>query len=248
MPPSQFPPTPRNRRMARALAVVAGTVTLSFAATSMAADTSAADTSAAGPSAGGPPVTDHRPVFPLSIAQAKARAEARFEALDTNHDGAISPAELAAAPPHHWMPGDGGAHPGAHAGRHRGCHGGPDMAAKGRPAASEAQRQERQQQREQARAAMDQALFARLDTNGDGQISKAEFTPGKLRQARREAVQAQWFARLDKDGSGGLSRSELPDMSRRLEAMDTNHDGTVTREEARAYHRSQHPDAGGGAG
>lgn len=53
----------------------------------------------------------------------------------------------------------------------------------------------------------------------------------------RDRAEAR-FQTLDADRSGGLSREELPDPSRRLEAMDSDGDGTVTREEARAHRQS----------
>jgi Ca2+-binding EF-hand superfamily protein len=60
--------------------------------------------------------------------------------------------------------------------------------------------------------------FARLDANGDGQVTPAEFDAARDRREqageqhndqssdqRRDA----WFARLDSDKSGGLSQAEL---------------------------------------
>lgn len=75
-----------------------------------------------------------------------------------------------------------------------------------------------------------QDRMARADANGDGRISRAEFTAGRLDRLRaadangdgivtpeemgaaREARQAEWgdrhFARLDADGNGAVTRAE----------------------------------------
>ncbi len=156
----------------------------------------------------------HRPEFPLSVADARERADARFQAMDSDGSGEISPAELAAAP--------GPEHRGRHPGWKR--HGRTDDDA----GFSEEG---------------DGALFDALDDDADGTLSRTEFSAERLREARREHARSRLFERLDRDGSGGLSRAELPDMSRRLAAMDADGDGTVTREEARAHHRRPDPAA-----
>ena len=180
----------------RTLSAVVGAVTLSVVAAAM-----------AGP---------RGPEFPISVAQAKDRAEARFKELDADGSGDISPAELAAAPSLHRF-----AHGHGHKGHHRGGaaeRGGDDQGLW-----------------LEKREAMNAEMFERLDQNDDGLLSKEEFNTAKMAEARREAMQEHVFARLDKDGSGGITREEFPDMSRRLEAMDADGDGMVTREEARAH-------------
>lgn len=158
-------------------------------------------------------VAGDRPEFPLSVAEARERAEARFQRLDADGNGEISAAEFADAdeqrrprgPHQHRFPGRG-----------------PDAAA-----APDG-------------PAPDDAVFERLDEDGDGLLSKAEFSRERLRDAGRAEARARRFARLDADGNGSLSRTELPDGSDRLEAMDADGDGQVTREEAR-QHRQQGP-------
>lgn len=181
---------PRALPFPRVLTAVTGTVALSLAASALGA------------------APHHRPEFPISIADAKEQAQARFKELDSDGNGEISPSELAAAPMPAWRDG----------------HRRPPKGMGHEPPPSEA---------------VDADLFERLDADGNGQLSKSEFTVEKLREARHEAMQAHVFARLDKDGNGSISRDELPSMSRRLEAMDSNHDGTVTREEARAFHKAR---------
>ena len=176
---------------ARTYSVIAGTVTLSLAAVAMAGQ--------------------RGPEFPVSVADAKNRAEARFQELDADGSGEISPAELAAAPKPLRL---------GHGPSRRHMHG------------------------RGTGGAVDADLFERLDEDGDGLLSKAEFDASKIREARRGSMQEWVFARLDRDGSGGISRDELPDMSRRLEAMDADGDGTVTREEARAHHMSRRDEKG----
>ncbi len=218
-------PKPRAAGAIRSLSLLAGAMTLSVAALAAAAG---AKPAATGP---GPADAERDPHFPISIAEAKQRAEARFQALDTDHSGTISPEELAAARMPHWMPRHGGRHD----------HGHRPMGHGDAPPPPTAEQRDAWREKHQERMqALDDQVFKQLDANGDGEIGKAEFSTGKLRDARRQAMRAQLFARLDTDGNGDLSPDELPDVTRRLEAMDADHDGTVTREEARAYHRSRH--------
>lgn len=168
---------------------------------------------------------DGRPGFPLSVAEARDRAEARFQALDADRSGEVSLTEFGKAAPElrdHRFPGPAFRHE-RHAGEwHR--------AADARQAGQDPERG--------APDDMDAELFDRLDANADGLLSRDEFTADRLRGARGEAIEARIFAHLDADGSGGLSREELPDPSRRLASMDSDGDGTVTREEARAHRQS----------
>ncbi|MEQ8486640.1 MAG: EF-hand domain-containing protein [Pseudomonadales bacterium] len=174
------------------------------------------------------------PEFPISIADARAKAEARFEAVDQDGDGAISRAEFDAAPPpdgrghHPWHRGGWKHGPGHH--RHQ-----DGMAADADPASREQRRAEWQARREAAEA----ELFAALDTDGDGKLSAAEFDTGRMKEARRDARRERAFARLDRNGDGMLSRDELPDPVARLEAMDADGDGLVSQAEAEAARQAR---------
>src|SRR5262249_22268637 len=55
---------------------------------------------------------------------------------------------------------------------------------------------------------MRERMMSRLDTDGDGAISQAEFTAGRP-QGASEADAAQRFAAIDTDGDGSLTASEL---------------------------------------
>lgn len=171
----------------------------------------------------------HRSKFPISIAEAEVAAEARFAEMDTDGDGQISRSEFAQAPMqrHHggWsqrhklgVEGAGSGHGSAH---RRGPEG------------------HTTEQREAMREAMDAELFERLDEDGDGQLSEAEFSAGAVNSARHEMLRERLFDRLDKDGSGTLTRAELPNPVDRLKAMDADGDGIVTQEEARAFYRAR---------
>ncbi|MGC6330485.1 EF-hand domain-containing protein [Rhizorhabdus sp. FW153] len=57
-------------------------------------------------------------------------------------------------------------------------------------------------------------MFKRLDTNGDGFVTKAEMdaSRAKMREAfaeRRDERRGEKFAKLDKDGSGSVSKDEF---------------------------------------
>lgn len=150
------------------------------------------------------------PEFPISVAEARERAEARFTEIDTDGNEEISRAEFDAAPLPHHAPG----------GRHR-----PFM-------------WQHQDGSGTDRTAMEAELFQRLDDDGDGQLSPEEFSRRDMRAAGRDMMREHMFDALDADGDGSLSRDELPDMAGRLAEMDEDGDGLVTRTEARAHHRA----------
>jgi hypothetical protein len=68
-------------------------------------------------------------------------------------------------------------------------------------------------------------VFARLDSNADGAVSRTEA------QFKRQ----QRFARLDRNADGMLSMEEyMAPLDRRFQALDTNADDTITPNELAA--------------
>ena len=89
------------------------------------------------------------------------------------------------------------------------------------------------------------AVFAEIDTDGDGFITRAELTADHLGRGGTEEDANEEFDGLDTDKDGKLTKEEFrmafPELRRRAEAdkmfaeIDTDGDGFLTREEAIAY-------------
>jgi len=77
--------------------------------------------------------------------------------------------------------------------------------------------------------------FDQIDTDHDGQLSKAE-----LRASAQQHRAAQW-KKLDTDGDGKVSKAEAqanaPRLAAQFDALDTDHDGFLTPAELKAAHR-----------
>jgi Ca2+-binding EF-hand superfamily protein len=87
---------------------------------------------------------------------------------------------------------------------------------------------------EVARQRMEQE-FTKLDTNKDGQLSKAEFMAAAPTAPTTAPNGAKLLSELDKNKDGKLSLDEYgaPLLSR-FDAVDTNHDGTISAAEREA--------------
>jgi hypothetical protein len=152
-----------------------------------------------------------REAHPMTRAEVKAKVDAHFARLDTNRDGYLTPDEIAAG---HGQRGEGFAMHRKH----------PDGPMAERPMADGPGRDGRAE------------MFARLDSNHDGVVTREEFMnagPGDTRVERRRV-----FVMRDGEGPG----REGPGMGMRggamrghmIERMDSNHDGRVSLAEAEA--------------
>ena len=88
----------------------------------------------------------------------------------------------------------------------------------------------------QVHGQMGEQMFREVDSNGDGAISKAEFN----------VFQTKQFKRMDSNGDGKISYAEMAEghkkpesggtrshLDKRFLAADADHDGGLTRDEAR---------------
>ncbi len=162
--------------------------------------------------------------FPISIAEAESQAGEVFRTMDANGDGKLTREEFAKAETpmpkgrHHAYSGmhrgEGGAH---HRPGHHGDRQPPDPAA------------------------LDAALFDALDTDGDGKLSRDEFSHEKMHETHQRLRKDEMFARLDSNDDGVLTNDELLDRRlERLKNVDANGDGNVTREEMKAAMHKHH--------
>ena len=170
-----------------------------------------------------------RPAMPVDVSEAKAKEEARFNAIDTNGDGLVSAEEFAATNSRELF---ASLRPGGERGRgearrrvageRRGAQRDRNRAAKERRQAEHGERQ-RTERRE---------AFETADVDDDGQLSTEEYEdlPAAVDAERRRGM----FARLDANGDGSLTPDEFPSVVNRLEMLDADGDGLVTRDEMRA--------------
>ena len=175
------------------------------------------------------PNRDGKPKFPIDIASAQAKADERFSAADTDSSGTISLAEFEAA-----KFADG---------KRKGMRTKRKMRERKRQARSTADSQVRAD-RKAARAAHKEQvraeLFALMDTDGDGSVSAEEHANADHHALRKTAVKRTMFTRLDANSDGQLTRDELPNRVERLNALDADGDGLVTKKEMRAARKAKH--------
>lgn len=145
----------------------------------------------------------------LNEADRAARHAMMFDKLDADKDGSVSKAEMEAMRAHH------------------GGKRGDRMARRdGKPAPTEAQKTDR-------RAAM----FARVDTDGNGAVSRAEF------DAMHAKMGARMGGKMGKRGGGKMDgaitlQAFVANALTRFDKTDANRDGTVTQAERQAARES----------
>ena len=155
--------------------------------------------------------------FPISIADVEARTNAKFTGADTNMDGLLYSEEFAQLRLEQ---------PGAKfRGRLEKRNG---KAGKGGPI-----NRQRAAEQKQIRAAAAKEMFKLLDTNADGVIDANEYTQVNNRKLKRRAHKRAAFAQRDVNNDGFLAPSEMPNPVVRLQRLDTNGDGQVSKREMR---------------
>jgi Ca2+-binding EF-hand superfamily protein len=79
-------------------------------------------------------------------------------------------------------------------------------------------------------------LFARIDRNGDGFLTKDDVPQGLLGRRRGDGRLQQAMTMLDKNGDGRISRDEFVNGPGLLfDRADTNHDGVIDAQELAAF-------------
>ena len=166
---------------------------------------------------------------PIDISEAKAKEEARFTAIDTDGDGLVSGDEFAATDARQLFAGlRQGAQRGEREARRRGAG---ERRGTQRDRAR-AGKERRQAEHEGRKRTARREAFETADVDDDGQLSTEEYEdmPAVVDAERRRGM----FARLDANGDGWLVPEEFPSVVNRLEVLDADGDGLVTRDEMRA--------------
>lgn len=163
--------------------------------------------------------TARSPGAPLTKAQLLSRADARFDAMDTNKDGKLSAQEREAT-------------------RSEGRHGGRAAAMLTRVDTNKDGLISRAEHRAAA-----EVRFARIDANKDGTIEAGE-RPGfrEKRGGKRLGMRGHRMAMMaDANRDGAISRTEYDAAAaQRFARLDTNRDGKLDRND-RPQHRITPP-------
>ncbi|MAD07662.1 MAG: hypothetical protein CMP86_09640 [Gammaproteobacteria bacterium] len=160
---------------------------------------------------------------PISIADVEARTNAKFTGADSNMDGLLSSEEFAQLRLER---------PGA---KSRG----PLEKRNGKAGKRGPINRQRAAEQKQIRAAAAKEMFRLLDTNADGVIDADEYTRADSRKLRHQAHKRVAFAQLDVNNDGFLAPSEMPSPVLRLQRLDTDGDGQVSKREMRKGMRAQ---------
>jgi Ca2+-binding EF-hand superfamily protein len=148
----------------------------------------------------------------VTLAEANAASAAKFAAADTNRDGFLDAAELAALKPqgHGKGPGQGAA----------------KLDKDGDGKLTKAEAPPRMQQR-----------FDELDVNKDGVLDQQELQAAR---ASHGGGGGGMIARLDKNGDGKVTKDEAPaPMQQHFDALDANKDGAIDQQELQAAHAAR---------
>ena len=178
-----------------------------------------------------------RPGRAIDLGEARAADEKRFAAADADGDGRVSADEFAAIDPRRLfadMRSDGDRQ------RRGDRRVRPRTESRVRPRTENrgADREAIRERMEQRRAAVAERRqetrareFDTADADGDGQLSAEEYKdmPANLKAAQQRSV----FERLDTNSDDMLSPEEFPRVAVRLQALDADGDGLVTRKEMR---------------
>lgn len=161
----------------------------------------------------------------VTLAEANAIAASKFAAADTNKDGFLERAEMAAA-----RPGPGHAGPGPRAG-------GPQRFDKnGDGKLSKDEAPPRLQER-----------FEAIDTNKDGSLDRQEMQAAREKRGAKSV--SERIAQLDKNNDGKLSKDETPQgLQKHFEEVDLNKDGFVDAQELEAARQKRMQHNGGKMG